>query len=394
MLGLFIYLSRFGTKCINFDEFLAEEINSQLANFCQVCHFRYQVYLYAFIISSNKQFLEEMESKLFKQWPSTFQMSQNLSCTQFIDRVILSISRLFDPKVSRISEDMKSLLQQESVGDWFLRKDNSLIRVYGFTASPLILPVFLTSTVFSLELMRQRLGAYIEHFISHKKSSQIKYPINIGPFILKKEATFPIIEEVLKQFKFRKEIPLNYDPKSIISDRRVTVDRSTFQHSDVPNLSKEANSLEYDFNWSIVETTVIAQAKPSTNPVDPLLTKNQPIKKRSISDVSEMDFDQQVDSKKLKVDTEKDTIDLEKDEEQNQETKLAITFVEEETTQQIVVSKLEEKKKKNEEITLQYKNYAYATTSEGQFKRKSELFSSYMDLRKHSLTETQKKILV
>lgn len=99
--------------------------------------------------------------------------------------------------------------------------------------------------------MRQRLKADIEHFRSHKKISWIKYPMNIGPFILKKEATFPIIEEVLKQFKFPEEIPLNYDPKIIISDRRVIVDRSSFQYSAILDLSKEANSLEYEFNWSI-----------------------------------------------------------------------------------------------------------------------------------------------
>ena len=196
--------------------------------------------------------------------------------------------------------------------------------------------------------MRQRLREDIEHFRSHKKSAWIKYPINIGPFILKKEAAFPIIEEVIKQFKFPEEIPLNYDPKGIISDRRVTVDRSSFQHSAILDLSKEANSLEYDFNWSIAETTVTAQEEPSTNHVDPLLIENEPTKKRSISDVSDMDIEQQVDNKKLKVDTEKDIIDLEKDQEHNQETELPITFVEEETTQQIVVSKPEEQKKKNE----------------------------------------------
>ena len=70
------------------------------------------------------------------------------------------------------------------------------------------------------------------------------------------------------------------------------MDRSAFQHSAILDLSKEANSLEYDFNWSIAETTVTAQEEPSTNHVDHFLTENEHTKKRSISDVSDMDIEQ------------------------------------------------------------------------------------------------------
>jgi len=80
--------------------------------------------------------------------------------------------------------------------------------------------VFLTSIVFSLEFMRHKLKEDIEHFTSHKKSSWIKYPITIGYFILKREVTFPIIEEVLKQFKFQEEYSLDYDPDHVILERR------------------------------------------------------------------------------------------------------------------------------------------------------------------------------
>ncbi len=66
----------------------------------------------------------------------------------------MSVSRLFDPKVKRIPEEMKSSLQQVSVGNWFMRNEHSVIRVYGFTGAPFILPLFFTSTKFSLELTR------------------------------------------------------------------------------------------------------------------------------------------------------------------------------------------------------------------------------------------------
>ena len=95
--------------------------------------------------------------------------------------------------------------------------------------------------------MRQRLQDDIEHFtaLKLKKSAWIKYPLNVGNYIVKKESTLPMIEEVLKQFKFLQAIPLNYDPKHVISDRRLANDRSIFQHNPIPDLSKEANSLEH-----------------------------------------------------------------------------------------------------------------------------------------------------
>ena len=75
------------------------------------------------------------------------------------------------------------------------------------------------------------------------------------------------------------------------------MDRSAFQHNAIPDLSKESNSLEYDFNWSIAVTTLTAQEEPSTNLVDPLLTENEHTKKRSIFYVSDMDIEQQVETK-------------------------------------------------------------------------------------------------
>ena len=113
--------------------------------------------------------LGEMDSEAFQQWPPSLQFTKDWSYTQFVDIIVFCIARLFNPKVKRISEEMKQALQKEPVGDWFLRKEYSMMRIYGFTASPYILPVFLTPTIFSLELIRQRIHADIEHFTSHKK---------------------------------------------------------------------------------------------------------------------------------------------------------------------------------------------------------------------------------
>ena len=72
--------------------------------------------------------------------------------------------RVFNPKVSRISKELREMLNPDLVGDWFLSKDHSLIRLFDITGSPLILLVFLTLSIFSLEVMRQRIHADFEHF--------------------------------------------------------------------------------------------------------------------------------------------------------------------------------------------------------------------------------------
>ena len=144
-----------------------------------------------------------MDPEVFKEWPRSIYKIQDWSYTLLIDRIVVSISRLFNPKEKRISEDMKVSLQQECIGDWFLMQKYSIIKVYGFLASPFMLPVYLTPLVFALELIRQRISADEDHFTSHQKDSWIKCPINFGPFVVKKPATLPMVEKVLKDMKFQ-----------------------------------------------------------------------------------------------------------------------------------------------------------------------------------------------
>ena len=65
-----------------------------------------------------------------------------------------------------------------------------------------MLLVYLTPSVFTVELIRQRIYADEEHFTTHRKDSWIKYPINFGPFIVKKPTSLPLVENVLKDIKF------------------------------------------------------------------------------------------------------------------------------------------------------------------------------------------------
>ena len=112
---------------------------------------------------------------------------------------------------------MKASLQQESIGYWFLMQKYSVTKVYGFSAAPFMLPFFLTPSMFTLELIRQRTFADEEHFTAHKKDFWIKYPINFGHFVVKRPAALPMLEKVLKAINFQVTHAQNYDPKGIIS---------------------------------------------------------------------------------------------------------------------------------------------------------------------------------
>ena len=52
---------------------------------------------------------------------------------------------------------MKEMLQfshEKRIGDWFLLEEGTMIRLHGFFYQPYILPTFLNTRVFSLDLIR------------------------------------------------------------------------------------------------------------------------------------------------------------------------------------------------------------------------------------------------
>ena len=86
---------------------------------------------------------------------------------------------LFDEVLPRVLEDMECMMQsspEDRVGDWFLYKDSTILRVYGFTGEPYKLPAFLTTRIFALEFMRQRLHSEEEHFGAFKKIFKYQIP--------------------------------------------------------------------------------------------------------------------------------------------------------------------------------------------------------------------------
>ena len=118
---------------------------------------------------------------------------------------------------------MKEFLQfspDKRIGDWFLLEEHTIIKVYGFTHEPYILPTFLTLRILSLELIRKNLIVENEHFISFKKALEVKFPWVVGPLITKRKVAFPVVEIFLKEMGFQTAAAINYDPHHIISIRK------------------------------------------------------------------------------------------------------------------------------------------------------------------------------
>ena len=105
-------------------------------------------------------------------------------------------------------------------GDWFLSEDNTMIRVYGFTRQPYVLPTFFMLRMFALELIRKWLTIENEHFISFRKHANIKFPWAVGPFTVKNNLALPKVKSLLRERGLAMEAAIDYDPHHIISNRR------------------------------------------------------------------------------------------------------------------------------------------------------------------------------
>ena len=138
----------------------------------------------------------------------------------FTDKVMSSIHKLiFGISLPRMIEEMKAYMQNsnEPVGDWFLYKYFTVLRVYGFEDEPYRLPVFLTERIFVLEFLRQRLQVESEIFLKHKKASNMKFKYTIESFVVNSTVALSVIHNIMKSMNFQMDKKINYDPKHIIS---------------------------------------------------------------------------------------------------------------------------------------------------------------------------------
>ena len=138
-------------------------------------------------------------------------------------------------------KEMLQFLPERIIGDCFLMEEGIVIRVSGLFHQPYILPAFLTPMIFSLEMIRKKLIVENEHFINFKKSSEIKFPWVVGPFIIKSKDALPIIESFLKEMGFQTTTSINYHPHHIISISKQVNKNKPFQHEEVDGLTASEN---------------------------------------------------------------------------------------------------------------------------------------------------------
>ena len=107
---------------------------------------------------------------------------------------------MFQEKFPRVLLEMEEFLQfilGRRIGYWFILKEHTIIRFYGFIHEPYIFPAFLTPRIFSLEFIRKNLIVENEDFLRTRNYSKIKFPLKVGPFIIKNKASLPVVEGLL-----------------------------------------------------------------------------------------------------------------------------------------------------------------------------------------------------
>ena len=162
----------------------------------------------------------------------------------FTDKIMSSIYKLiFGTSLPRMIGDMKSYLQSsnELVADQFLYKEFTILRIYGFENEPYRLPVFLTKRIFVLEFLSQMLHVESEMFLKHKKASNMKFKYTIEPFVVNSTSVVIVVQSILKSMNFQDDKKAKYDPKHIISQRKLASRLGTYEHIEDEELETKAN---------------------------------------------------------------------------------------------------------------------------------------------------------
>ena len=102
------------------------------------------------VINSDLQTLQQMEPYFFAENVNLFERNSTMTFISFTHKIMSSIYKLiFGTSLPRMTEEMKAYLQNsnEPVGDWFLYKEFTVLRIYGFEDEPYRLLVFLTKRI-------------------------------------------------------------------------------------------------------------------------------------------------------------------------------------------------------------------------------------------------------
>ena len=135
-----------------------------------------------------------------------------------------------------------------------------------------------------------------ERFGAFKKSSNIKFPLKVGSFILKNKGALFFIEKLLASMEFKKEPKINYDPHHVISLKKKANKNKSFDHQFIEGLKEAANLLQFMETPRSDEDASVVPVVTSQ-----VISGSSIVIKRTLSEIESMEVDEDGSHKKAKV---------------------------------------------------------------------------------------------
>lgn len=180
----------------NYSQFLAKSMHEQLMNLTTEGVFKYSSILfnmfifqqgYKFPIFLHKKDDQQENQAVIHLTSLITKNSTQFKFSNFIDCFIHPIAQLLssqnEPRMSIEIKGTLHLNDQVITWDWYLYKNYTEIKVYGYELEPYKLPKYVPMRILSLENIRQMINMDELHFISGKRRSEFKIKARVGSFI-------------------------------------------------------------------------------------------------------------------------------------------------------------------------------------------------------------------
>ena len=247
--------------CYDYATYISNKIHEQLMNLARERVFRYTSFIYHLILYYQYEKFHFAVKKVDAQgsprsvvyWTSIFHRKFNAPYTycKFIDLFIHPAMSLFlSSPPPTLTDEMQRILQLSkaySIGDWYLYRNHTVIRIYGCELPPYILPKYVPMRLFALEYFRQFGNADVLRFSGKGKKAQLKVRNQLGHFIYnKRDEGWQEVDRMLESLGLESSFLWTpYDPNHFISLRRVKYRLASYDHLRLPHIEEYANQLEW-----------------------------------------------------------------------------------------------------------------------------------------------------
>ena len=89
--------------------------------------------------------------------------------------------------------------------------------------------------------------------MNFKQSSNLIFPWEVGPYIVRNKDAFPLVTNLLRGMEFSLGQAINYDPHQVISKRRKAHKCRPFEHTEVLGIREVANWVDFP-NPALMDT--------------------------------------------------------------------------------------------------------------------------------------------